>query len=568
MVDQQQGSDDFYTDQLSFPPFLAVPSFLRLKSCDEWDDQGVWIPTSRPSGNTDSLSAYLTNSCPRSAQIVINHADISSASDIVTPHDNRGNRLLTVGDPFAGVDVSFDVGQAIHRAKKRYREHKRKDAAGRQTERLEEKDCWKIGNDPAWEEPEGTSRGDYDESIPPFKRLLTAASDFEFSRHAGLTSARDRRLFQLFRYNLGLRTHFPGKHWPGSGPYGVEYVGPKRSATAGHGDTVVDDISSPLGVAGSGQQDELTGARNFEPAHKFAVIASAFLSYCTHYNVLCESELRGPIERAAEIARTAPQALLDAKLLEDSISLGTGWNRASWTLFGGSWGGAERGGLERESISWGENNASEVARNERSSSDDGGWVVDPTDDPRPQPLNVDEVRPQLAHMLQPLDVESISLVGYIPYSRRRITAILPPTNTFCGGPSFAMKCYRLVTVPAPWTPNEKWRNRYPTLHHDAQSDSEESSGPIDGDISSMPLDLEVPTVEEPPELAVWLDSKIFDEDPDIAERLIGVGLRGRWGLMGRKDGSEEDLSQWWTFKAKDYVLPAFWSNPVTTHVAK
>lgn len=47
---------------------------------------------------------------------------------------------------------------------------------------------------------------------------------------------------------------------------------------------------------------------------------------------------------------------------------GLGINRASWTVFGGEWGGAERGGMEKE----GEVRVPE----EPFEGSDGGWRVD------------------------------------------------------------------------------------------------------------------------------------------------------------------------------------------------
>ncbi|WWC70987.1 uncharacterized protein I206_104940 [Kwoniella pini CBS 10737] len=551
--------DDFRSEQISYPPFLVVPPELHVKSYKDWTHYGLWITPRSQSDRSDRTSANLT------------------------PHDLQGNALVTVGHPFAGVDITFDDGQEIRRAKNRAAEHQKKDAAGRQTERLRQEDCWKIGNDPTWQEPEGTSRADYDQSIPPFQRLLSAVSDFEFSRQAGLLPTRDRRLFGLLRDQLGLRRRYPGRHWPGSGEHGLPYIGLASSANdkaeavkssfEAEGSISPDDHESDpveevcvllskteLSVRGllALARKETESGWNFEPAHRFTVIAAAFLSYLVHYNVLSEPQLNACLQRATCIARSAPQALLDAKALEDWIGLAIGWNRASWTLFGGTWGGAERGGLEKEAVLWGEQNQYNCTANETESGDDGGWLVEPIVDPRPQPLTQAQARPHLPHTLQPLVMEDVSLVGYLPFSRRRIVSILSPPNTTSDSPSYTRACHRIVTVPAPWTMAERWRNQRPTSNGEVSGIGIEDDFDERGDAAPLPLDQETPTIAEPAELVIWVESKIFDDDPNLANRLVGAGLRGRWGLMGDRDGSLESYTQWWTFKAKDYILPSFW----------
>lgn len=105
-----------------------------------------------------------------------------------------------------------------------------------------------------------------------------------------------------------------------------------------------------------------------------ADITSAFLSFVSFHRVLSESELTTSIAQAAKIARSARRQLLEAKILEEQLCNGMGWNRASWTVWGGQYGGVERGGLEYEESSWpvsGDSSASTGCE-----VDDGGWKVE------------------------------------------------------------------------------------------------------------------------------------------------------------------------------------------------
>lgn len=105
-------------------------------------------------------------------------------------------------------------------------------------------------------------------------------------------------------------------------------------------------------------------------------ITSAFMSFLTHYDVFPEPELKSIFQRAAIIARLAPHKLVEAKQLEEALARGDGWNRASWTVWGGTYGSAERGGLEKESNSWDTQPPPDVGI-----TDDGGWTVDPSKHP-------------------------------------------------------------------------------------------------------------------------------------------------------------------------------------------
>jgi len=97
------------------------------------------------------------------------------------------------------------------------------------------------------------------------------------------------------------------------------------------------------------------------------------MSFVRHYGVLSEPKLHNAVDTATQLARKAPQQIIDAKQLEDVLCAGHGWNRAAWTTWGCTYGGPERCGLEKELLPWGLSEQYDETREE----DDGGWVVDP-----------------------------------------------------------------------------------------------------------------------------------------------------------------------------------------------
>lgn len=159
----------------------------------------------------------------------------------------------------------------------------------------------------------------------------------------------------------------------------------------------------------------------------------------------------------------------------------------------------------------------------------------------------------LESLIHPLDRGHVKLLGHIPYARRRVTAVLPSLSD-PSLPAFQRRLYRLITVPAPWTEAEAWRR----LSTDKrQSENDNFQNPLEG---------EETTIAEPDELAIWVESDAIPEGQ--ADRLVGMGLRGRWGLFGA--GQDE---AWWAFTTKDCeysstdglgttkfadVLPALW----------
>ena len=95
-------------------------------------------------------------------------------------------------------------------------------------------------------------------------------------------------------------------------------------------------------------------------------ITSAFLAYVQHHEIL--PDIAG-LDDAVALAVEAPARLQDAKALEDVLCSPLSWNRSAWTMWGGIYGGPERGGLEKEEAAVRENEAADV--------DDGGWSVEP-----------------------------------------------------------------------------------------------------------------------------------------------------------------------------------------------
>ncbi|WRT68004.1 uncharacterized protein IL334_004979 [Kwoniella shivajii] len=176
--------------QLSFPPFPKTPRVVKIKTAQSWKAPGIWLISNRAEA---------------------------------TPHDANGTALITIGKPFAGIDITLEEKEELRRSKRRETYHRKKDAEGRPGLRIAQDDCWKIGQvDCAWQEPDNTSLSDFD-------------IDFLYSRHAEFQFRRNKRLFDLLRNALGIKSNFIGSHWPGSGPNGVGYVAPS-SVTNGGGE--------------------------------------------------------------------------------------------------------------------------------------------------------------------------------------------------------------------------------------------------------------------------------------------------------------------------------------------
>jgi hypothetical protein len=140
-------------------------------------------------------------------------------------------------------------------------------------------------------------------------------------------------------------------------------------------------------------------------------------------------------------------------------------------------------------------------------------------------------------LFYPTPPSTLKLLHQIPYGRRIVTAVLAPLTCLPPkAPHYQSKLYRLITAPAPWTPEEKWRQRRPRTAVDAE----------ELDDGAEDVALEAPDVG-PLELTIWVErSAMADLNAGTANALVGMGLRGAWSLVG--DGDGHDV---WLFRAKD-----------------
>lgn len=172
------------------------------------------------------------------------------------------------------------------------------------------------------------------------------------------------------------------------------------------------------------------------------------------------------------------------------------------------------------------------------------------------------VEPYMAALLPPEAIDKVKLLEYIPYARRRITKVLPPAPD-AGDPTYLSQLCRIVTAPSPWTEAEGWR-RSPLTgkeHEDSAMHDAAEAGP---------LELEGATMEDPALLEIWIERSALGDDC-TGQSLIGMALRGRWGLFGI--ASKEASDRWWAFRSKNCeslymarrhelipdILPALWS---------
>lgn len=182
------------------------------------------------------------------------------------------------------------------------------------------------------------------------------------------------------------------------------------------------------------------------------------------------------------------------------------------------------------------------------------------------------VRPYLTALAYPLSVDEVTLLQYLPYARRRISAVLPPLPPSPNRSTYAHKLHRIVTVPAPSTSEEKWRVYSRQFDGNSAEEDDNQSGIYEDD--ARRFEAEDATVKEPEELVIWVEGEISDSQMDL-KRFVGIGLQGRWAMMG-KGSAGEGANQWWSFEAKDCkslvfnhiiavdsktaVLPAFWQS--------
>lgn len=128
-------------------------------------------------------------------------------------------------------------------------------------------------------------------------------------------------------------------------------------------------------------------------------------------------------------------------------------------------------------------------------------------------------------------VPKVTMTGYIPFARRQVSAVRPPSND-------KFKLHQLDTIKAPWTSEEGWRRI--VADDDGDLDDDDASSVT---TESFVLEKEKATLEEPDVLTIYCDLSGIKED-----HVVGCGLRGRWALFKPVEGDGEAF---WVFKAKD-----------------
>jgi hypothetical protein len=100
---------------------------------------------------------------------------------------------------------------------------------------------------------------------------------------------------------------------------------------------------------------------------------ATYFAYIEHYQVFADSPYDKQFASVARMATMAPRLLREAHEVEESIGQARGLNRATWTIWGGQYGGAERSGFEREETDWPISENPELGP---SKTDTGGWEVE------------------------------------------------------------------------------------------------------------------------------------------------------------------------------------------------
>jgi hypothetical protein len=129
-----------------------------------------------------------------------------------------------------------------------------------------------------------------------------------------------------------------------------------------------------------------------------------------------------------------------------------------------------------------------------------------------------------------------------------VTHILPPkVNSSTSSSSLDAAMYRLVTEPASWTREEKWKNR-PRFTDEGTDDEVDFLAPVVEPNVATAFEEEVASIAEPQSLEILIEGTALDLGR--LDSYIGIELRGRWGLVG----SAKEHTGWWIFKAKDCAL--------------
>jgi len=141
-------------------------------------------------------------------------------------------------------------------------------------------------------------------------------------------------------------------------------------------------------------------------------------------------------------------------------------------------------------------------------------------------------------LLSPAESRDIIFAAYLPFARRIITAVVAPA---CAGLCVGVerRLWQIVTRPAPWTQKEKWRIPRPRFDDQACDEA------LFAELLPVGFEKELATTAEPHELSIWIElDTTLNYDP---QRLIGMGLRGRWALIKNSKTS----MGWWILELKD-----------------
>lgn len=152
---------------------------------------------------------------------------------------------------------------------------------------------------------------------------------------------------------------------------------------------------------------------------------------------------------------------------------------------------------------------------------------------------LNEVTPYLDLLISPADTRCCLLAKYLPFARRVITAVLPPPSSEPGLGCIETTLWRLVTEPAPRRADERWRTPRPRFRDEYEDEELSNTLVMTG------FEKEAATAPEPMHLTLHVE--LDEEMQTDVGRLVGMGLRGRWGYVE----DARTTKGWWILKLKD-----------------
>ncbi|CAK9784578.1 hypothetical protein CC85DRAFT_282996 [Cutaneotrichosporon oleaginosum] len=512
------------------------------------------------------------------------------------------------GNPF--IDLGVDHTTAHAEEQKRAR-RARKQVANHKLTQLSLEDALKIGTeDGEWTE-DSTCSVNTDISRPPFQRLHEASLSFFHTRTSLWNNMRMRSQWHKMRNALGIVTHLPGLHWPGSGDtpqwYSMTHAA-CSSATKrqkeGYKNWEIGEICPLLHSPERAVREFLTILRqegdsiwNPSTAIRTAEIFAALMGYLSYYEVLSDDHIAPSFERAVKLAKSGPRLLREAFRLEEELL--TGFNRACWELTGSSdlvsnhsFSILSSDSMEGEPsvpeedrpsepnedkpLKFKVGKPSEFPDEKPSEPTEGstpepaaevssgspeqhaekwssGWFTGCFEPPMQPSITSEQAARMLGPLVAPHPVDSVLLMSPITYSCRVVTAVYPPERQ--EGPAFQSSFYRLRTSPAPWTEDEMLHERGPARGSETDASGGKAYGE-DVEIVARPsVGGEKATLTEPAELDIWVDGVALGLDSNV-HWLVGMGIRAHWAQIG-----VENQHVWWIAHVKDYVLPSSWRTP-------